>query len=225
MARIGPELFSFLEDLKRNNRRDWFEENRERYEKDVREPLLAFVRAFEEPLARISPSMTAVAKKSGGSLFRIHRDVRFSKDKSPYKTWAALQFRHERGKDVHAPGYYLHLEPDEVFVGAGMWRPASAPLAAVRERIDERPDEWTAARDEVVAAGWELGGDSLKTAPRGYSVDHPMIEDIRRKDFIVSRPLRQADVTRADFVKRYAELCAETTPFMRFVADALEVRF
>lgn len=104
---ITPKLFSFFRDLKKNNDRDWFEANRARYERDVREPLLAFTDAFAEPLYKISPHFRAEPKKVGGSLFRIFRDVRFSKDKSPYKTHAGVHFRHERARDVHAPGFYL----------------------------------------------------------------------------------------------------------------------
>ena len=100
-----------------------------------------------------SPSMLAVASKSGGSLFRIHRDTRFSKDKSPYKTWAAVQFRHEAGRDAHAPCYYLHLAPGEVFVGAGIWHPDRPALDAIRARIDEHPTDWVKARDGILRAG------------------------------------------------------------------------
>lgn len=118
---ISPKLFRFFRDLKKNNDREWFEDNKQRYEDDVRGPLLAFIDDFAEPLYRISPHFRADARKVGGSLFRIFRDVRFSKDKTPYKTHAGVHFRHENAKDAHAPGLYLHLEPGEVFMGAGIW--------------------------------------------------------------------------------------------------------
>ena len=116
---ITPELFAFFRELKQNNNRDWFQANKQRYEKQVREPLLDFIVDFGVRLPEISRHYVADARKSGGSLFRIYRDVRFSKDKTPYKTGAGVQFRHEAAKDVHAPGFYLHIEPGACFIGAG----------------------------------------------------------------------------------------------------------
>ncbi len=110
---ITPKTFRFLTDLAKNNNREWFAENKDRFEGDLREPLLGFIEDFSEHLEKLSPHFEANARKVGGSLFRIFRDVRFSKDKSPYKTNAGVHFRHERAKDVHAPGYYLHLDPKE----------------------------------------------------------------------------------------------------------------
>jgi len=108
---LPPELFGFLEELKDNNDRTWFQANKSRYEEQVKSPLLAFIGGFDERLQRLSPHFVADPRPVGGSMFRIYRDVRFAKDKSPYKTAAGIHFRHERAKDVHAPGYYLHLEP------------------------------------------------------------------------------------------------------------------
>ncbi len=225
MAQLTPDLFRFFEDLKANNDRTWFKANQARFEASVREPLLAFVAAFEDPLAAISPSMLAVAKKSGGSLFRIHRDTRFSKDKSPYKTWAAVQFRHEAGRDAHAPCYYLHLAPGEVFVGAGIWHPDRPALDAIRAAIDEYATDWVKARDGVLRAGWNLEGDALKRIPRGYDAEHPLADDLRRKDFIAVRRLNENDATRVGFLKRYTDLCREPVDLMRFLTTALGLPF
>ena len=134
---ITPKLFNFLSELKENNNKEWFESNKARYESDVREPLLRFVTDFGVRLAEVSPHFVADARKSGGSLFRIYRDVRFSKDKTPYKTNAGLQLRHESGKDVHAPGFYLHLQPNEVFIGVGIWHPDNTTLGKIRDAIVE----------------------------------------------------------------------------------------
>ena len=123
---INPELFTFFRELKENNNRDWFQANKARYESQVREPLLQFIADFGLRLAEISPHYLADARRSGGSLFRINRDIRFSSDKSPYKTAAGVQFRHESGKDVHAPGFYLHLEPEGIFAGVGICGAATA---------------------------------------------------------------------------------------------------
>ena len=225
MVQLTSDLFRFLEELKANNDRIWFKSNQARFEQTVREPLLAFIAAFEEPLANISPSMLAIAKKSGGSMFRIHRDTRFSKDKSPYKTWAAVQFRHEAGRDAHAPCYYLHLAPGDVFVGAGIWHPDRAALDAIRVLIDEKPAKWVKARDAVLLAGWDLEGDALKRIPRGYAADHPLADDLRRKDFIAVRRLSEQDVVQSGFLQRYTDLCREPIKLMKFLTEALGLPF
>ncbi|MEE8486888.1 MAG: TIGR02453 family protein [Gemmatimonadota bacterium] len=222
---LTSDLFRFLEELKANNDRIWFKSNQVRFEQTVREPLLAFIAAFEEPLANISPSMLASAKKSGGSMFRIHRDTRFSKDKSPYKTWAAVQFRHEAGRDAHAPCYYLHLAPGDVFVGAGIWHPDRAALDAIRVLIDEKPAKWVKARDAVLLAGWDLEGDALKRIPRGYAAEHPLADDLRRKDFIAVRRLSEQDVVQSGFLQRYTDLCREPVNLMKFLTEALGLPF
>ncbi len=225
MVQLTSDLFRFLEELKANNDRIWFKSNQARFEQTVREPLLAFIAAFEEPLANISPSMLAIAKKSGGSMFRIHRDTRFSKDKSPYKTWAAVQFRHEAGRDAHAPCYYLHLAPGDVFVGAGIWHPDRAALDAIRVLIDEKPAKWVKARDAVLLAGWDLEGDALKRIPRGYAAEHPLADDLRRKDFIAVRRLSEQDVVQSGFLQRYTDLCREPIKLMKFLTEALGLPF
>jgi len=116
---------------------------------------------------------------------RVHRDVRFSRDKSPYKTNIGIQFRHEMGKDVHAPGFYLHIEPRCCFIGVGIWRPDSFALSKIRDAIIERDQYWlTVINDKKFKKNFELSGESLKTVPRGYDKKHPLIEDLRRKDFI-----------------------------------------
>jgi uncharacterized protein (TIGR02453 family) len=225
VVQLTSDLFRFLEELKANNDRIWFKSNQARYEQTVREPLLAFIAAFEEPLTNISPSMLAIAKKSGGSMFRIHRDTRFSKDKSPYKTWAAVQFRHEAGRDAHAPCYYLHLAPGDVFVGAGIWHPDRAALDAIRVLIDEKPAKWVKARDAVLLAGWDLEGDALKRIPRGYAAEHPLADDLRRKDFIAVRRLSEQDVVQSGFLQRYTDLCREPIKLMKFLTEALGLPF
>ena len=184
------ELFKFLRDLAKHNDRDWFAENKPRYEENVLGPSLAFIESMQPPLRKLSPYLTAIPKRVGGSLMRIYRDTRFSKNKSPYKTNVGIHFRHEIGGDVHAPGLYLHLEPGACFVGAGIWMPPAEPLAMIRQLIDEDPRYWKKARDEKrFAARFKLDTESLKTAPRGYDPTHPMIEDLRRKSFAAMAPI------------------------------------
>jgi len=139
---FSPAPFRFLRELKANNDREWFAANKDRYEADVRGPALDFVADMAPHLERISPHFVADPRPAGRSLFRIHRDTRFSRDKSPYKTYVGVQFRHELAKDAHAPGFYLHLEPKGVFVGAGTWRPDAPALAKIREAIARRPEGW-----------------------------------------------------------------------------------
>jgi len=219
---ITPELFQFFNELKENNNREWFEANKQRYEDDVREPLLNFVTDFGVRLAEISPHYVADARKSGGSLFRIYRDVRFSKDKTPYKTAAGMQFRHESGKDVHAPGFYLHLEPGGVFVGIGIWQPDNQTLGKIRDAIVDHSTRWEAAKtDPAFAAMYTLGGESLKRAPKGYDPDHPLVEDLKRKDFIASTQFSEAETCAPDFIDHFAGACRAATPFMEFLTTAV----
>ena len=128
-----PHLFKFLKDLESNNNRDWFQANKARYEDQIKEPALQFISDFGPLLRKVSPHFRADPRPNGGSLFRIYRDVRFAKDKRPYKTHTGIQFRHEAGRDAHAPGFYLHLESGRVFVGAGIWHPDSTSLRKIQD--------------------------------------------------------------------------------------------
>jgi uncharacterized protein (TIGR02453 family) len=221
-----PALFTFLEDLRAHNDRAWFEDHKGDYERDVREPALAFIEAMGPRLAAISPELTASAKKVGGSMMRVHRDVRFSADKSPYKTNLGIQFRHSAGKDVHAPGLYVHVEPGEAFMAAGLWHPDKEPLAAIRRAIAADPDGWLAARDDpAFAAAWRLGGEQAKRAPAGVDPAHPLLDDLRRKDFIAVAQLAPKDVLSPGFPDRAAERFAAATPFMRFLCEAVGLRY
>ncbi len=220
MAHFQPALFEFLADLKNNNSREWFQANKDRYRRDVQEPLLAFIAAFAGPLRSISPNFVADPRPNGGSMFRIYRDVRFSRDKSPYKVHAAAQFRHREGRDVHAPGFYLHLEPGNVFIGAGLWHPAGPTLTAIREAIVEHGDRWT-----EVTAGLELGGESLKSAPRGFDPDHPRIDDLKRKDFVCSTSASQAAACKRGFLDSFSGSCKAASPFVRFLTEAVGLEF
>jgi uncharacterized protein (TIGR02453 family) len=152
-ASFKPRTIRFLEQLKANNNREWFKENKTRYEDDVLDVALRFIISMQDPLAEIAPRFTAVPTRVGGSLMRVYRDTRFSKNKLPYKTNIGIQFRHEQAKDVHSPGYYVHIEPDNVFLGAGMWRPDPDSLRKIRERIAARPREWQRARGDKAFAG------------------------------------------------------------------------
>jgi uncharacterized protein (TIGR02453 family) len=219
---ISPELFEFFRELRENNEKVWFQENKERYETFVREPLLQFIAAFSVHLGEISSNFIADPRKVGGSLFRIYRDVRFSKNKTPYKTAAGVQFRHKVGKDVHAPGFYLHLEPESVFVGAGIWHPDSSSLGKIRETIVEKETEWeNIFADKNFASIFKLGGKSLKKAPRGFDPDHTKIEDLKRKDFFIHTNFSEEDACKDNFIEKYADACKQTAPFMKYLTEAV----
>lgn len=223
---FSPDLFRFLTELSQNNERAWFAENKPRYEASIKEPALDFIEAFRPKLAEITPHVEANARVQGGSLFRIHRDTRFANDKTPYKTHTGIHFRHERAKDAHAPGFYLHLEPRKSFIGVGMWRPEPRMATQIREHIDEHRDAWT----KITTSGefadrFSLGGESLKRPPRGFDKADPLILDLKRKDFIATAPLTQKQICRGAFLDEFADMCGSGAGFMDFLCTAVGVDF
>ncbi|MBD3163449.1 MAG: TIGR02453 family protein [Candidatus Latescibacteria bacterium] len=225
-SHFGPALFRFLRDLAANNRREWFTENRTRYDEDVVLPARRFITDVGPHLRKISKKLVADPRPVGGSMFRIYRDVRFSKDKSPYKTHVGIHFRHADGGNVHCPGYYLHLEPGNVFAAAGIWHPEGPTLQSIRTHLAKNRAAWKKAlEDPRFRARFTLSGDSLKRPPRGFDPDHPLIEDLKRKDHIAVTKIKQADVTASDFLERFIEICGDGKPYMRFLCRAIEVGF
>jgi len=225
-ATFPPTTIAFLRELKSNNNREWFAANKARYERDVLDVALQFIQSMQSPLATIAPHFTAVPKRVGGSLMRVYRDTRFSKNKLPFKTNVGIQFRHEQARDVHSPGYYVHIEPDEVFLGVGMWRPAPDALAQIRDRIAGKPAEWRRARDEDgFRRRFELGGEVLSRPPRGFDAAHPEIGDLKRKDFIAIMPLTVADATGTRFQQKVETAFGAAAPFMKFLCKAVGVPY
>ena len=222
---IPPALFAFLRELRENNDRAWFEANRGRYISEVRGPMLDFIAAFAEPLAEISPHFRADPRANGGSLFRIYRDTRFSRDKTPYKTNVGAHFRHAAGKDAHAPGFYLHLEPGRCFAGCGIWRPGGEAVGRIRDAIADRPGAWGRITGDSFCETFTLMGDSLKRPPRGYDAGHPLIGDLKRKDFIARAEVSEADAAAPGFLDCFAGIARSGGPFVRFLSEALGVPF
>ena len=184
----------------------------------MRDPLLRFVADFAPKLAKISKHMVADPRPVGGSLFRIYRDTRFAKDKSPYKTHAGMTFRHEAGRDVHGPVFYLHLEPGRVFAAAGMWHPPPEAVKQVRDAIVEKPERWRARGRR---ARLDAGGDTLARPPRGYDPEHPFAEDLKRKSFTASA-LHAGAGLRARLPRRASPRRARRTcALMEFLAGAV----
>jgi uncharacterized protein (TIGR02453 family) len=226
MAHFTPALFTFLRDLKRHNDRAWFNHNKARYEEQVKEPALRFVADFAPHLAKISKHLVADPRPVGGSLFRIHRDTRFAKDKTPYKTSVGIHFRHRNAKDAHAPGLYLHLDPGECFFALGLWMPETAVANRIRGAIVDDPKAWT----RVVAAkafsrDFELGGEKLKRPPAGIDKDHPLVEDLKRKSFIASTKIDPKSVTRPGFIKEVAQHAKTGAPLVKFLCGAIGASF
>lgn len=220
------QTFTFLTALAENNERNWFEAHQQDYEDFVRTPALNFISDMSDEMPAISRHFLAQSKKVGGSLMRIYRDTRFSKDKTPYKTNIGIQFRHEVGKDIHAPGYYLHIAPDGCFLGIGLWHPDADALFKIREVIVQKSDAWLAARDDqAFRKHFTLEGDSLTNAPRGFAKDHPLVEDLKRKDFICLAPLSEAMVTSKTLRPQVVERFRQGAPFMGFMCKALGLRF
>ena len=217
---------AFLYELAANNERAWFEENKPRYEALVREPALDFIAAMEPVLAQFAPNFRAVPRKAGGSLMRVYRDTRFSRDKTPYKTNIGIQFRHALGKDVHAPGFYVHIATDGCFFGVGCWHPEADALGRIRDRIAAQPERWFAARDDrKFARHWALSGERLTRPPRGYAADHAAIEDLKYKDFVAMAPLGFEAVVGPGLVKLAGSRFAATVPFMKFLCEAVGVQY
>jgi len=216
----------FLVELTENNDRQWFKDNQPRYESLVREPTRAFVRAMAPRIEKLSPHLVASDSKVGGSMMRPQRDTRFARDKTPYKTNVGVQFRHIAGKDVHAPGLYVHMDPAEVFVGVGMWHPDGPSLQAIRKAIDEDPKGWKRARDQAAFTSlFELSGDSLKRPPKGYDADHPLLEDLKRKDFIGISHMKVGDLFKPGFVGEVERRFKAGKGLMRFLCKAIDQPF
>ena len=220
---FSPSFFSFLNDLKHHNDRDWFNAHKEHFENDVKKSAMEFISDFAPSLAKISKHFVADPQKS---MFRIYRDTRFSKDKSPYKTHVGIQFRHDKGKDAHTPGFYLHLEPGQVFVGIGIWHPDSTSLTKIRNAIVDDPAAWKrASQGKKFTSVYSLAGESLKRPPKGYDPSHKFVTDLMRKDFIASAKLSENTVIQPDFLEVFAEYCSAGAPFIRFLSNAVEVSF
>lgn len=223
-----PDLFRFLSDLAENNQRGWWEENRQRYVELVRDPALDFITDFQPRLERISPRFVADSRTVGGSLMRPHRDTRFSPDKTPYKTNVGVQFRHESARDVHAPGFYLHLEPVACFASIGLWRPEAAVARRIRQAIHDDPPGWEKATGGAFVREWSVDRhqeDMLRRIPRELDHPHPRPDDLRLKTFTATSRLTQKEVTSAGFDELLAGRFAAGAPLVSFLCTVLGLPF
>jgi uncharacterized protein (TIGR02453 family) len=226
-AGFPKDFFAFFRELKAHNERPWFEANKERFRDSVQAPMSAFIAEMAPKLKKVSKNFVADPKPNGGSMFRIYRDVRFSRDKRPYKEHAACHFRHAAGRDVHAPGFYMHFAPGEVMFGGGMWMPPPDALAKIRDAIAKNSAAWKKVKtDKTFIKHFEtIDGDALTRPPRGYDPAHPFIEDIKRKSFFA---MHEADVKLAaspKLVDAVADTFQAAGPLMRFLCNAQGVPF
>ncbi|MCI4335577.1 MAG: DUF2461 domain-containing protein [Thermoplasmata archaeon] len=222
-AHFTPESFRFLQELAKNNNREWFIENKARYEASVQAPSREFVRSVGPRLGAISHHLLADDRLVGGSIMRIYRDVRFSRDKSPYRTSVGIHFSHDgaQRKEDHLPGFFLHLAPADSWVYAGMWMADPPRLQMIRSAIVARSADWRKVR----AAVPEIEGEALKRPPPGFSADHPYIEDLKRKGFTAGLPIKDAVVTLPDFAERFVSLCKSLDPLNRFLARSIALPY
>ena len=220
------DFFKFFNELKKNNDREWFNENKLRYLASVVQPMGEFIVAIAPRLEQISPYYIANPKPHCGSMFRIYRDTRFSKDKTPYKTHAACHFRHQAGRDAHAPGFYVHIETDGIHFGGGIWLPPAKQLGLIRDFIADNPSAWEKLRNSAaVRKAGGIRGDSLKRPPRGYSPDARHIEDLKRKSFFLMIEADQELILSPAFVTETAKAFRTAARLNHFVTDALELPF
>ncbi len=220
MAYFTSESFAFLRELSENNNRDWFAANKQRYESEIKNPALRFINDFGPRLNGIAPRLVADPRPVGGSMFRVYRDTRFSRDKSPYKTHLGIHFFHETAKAAASvPGFYLHISPETCFAAAGIWHPDAASLAKIRHAIANGSSEWKAIKRSKLP----IEGGTLKRPPRGFAADDPMVEDLKRTDFITSAPLTQKQICSKSFMSDFSASCRKMTPLVRFVAKSLKL--
>ncbi|MDH5447117.1 MAG: DUF2461 domain-containing protein [Gammaproteobacteria bacterium] len=224
---FSADLLKFLNDLKKNNNRDWFNENKDRYLNSVANPICQFVAAMGPRLEKIAKYYVADPRRHGGSMFRIYRDARFSKDKRPYKEHVGCQFRHVAGKDAHAPGFYIHFEPNNILVGGGIWMPPSDALFKIRSAIAEKPDEWKKIVNNKSFKNrfGEIRGDTLTRPPRGFNKEYPMIEEIKRKSFFVMQPVDNKFIQTPKFITEVEHIFKAASPLMEFLTRAVELKY
>jgi uncharacterized protein (TIGR02453 family) len=218
-AYVTRETFAFLREIAAHNDREWFRANKQRYLDEVRDPLLQLICDLGPRLRKISKNVVADPRPVGGSLFRIHRDTRFAKDKSPYKTYAGMTFLHTDGKELPA-GYYLHVEPGGCYMTAGLWYGEPAAVKDVRDAIVAHPAHW---RRVAGSRAFDLddNDDALVRPPRGYDPDHPFIEDLKRKSVTSTTDFTHEEVLASDFPDGFVKECRRKAPLMEFLCNAL----
>jgi len=215
------ELIPFFKKLKRNNNREWFAAHKDEFEETVKFPMQCFIASIAPLFGEFAPEVDVDPKRS---IFRINRDTRFSKDKTPYKTHAAAHFvLRGMAKGLVGSGYYFHIEPGEVFLGAGIYIPDGGQIKKIRAAIAGRSDEFLSIINDkkFVKRFGTLEGSRLQRVPTGYGADHPMAEYLKLKQFFVGVTLTDDVIVKPRFLTDAAKIFAEATPFVRFFNDAI----
>jgi len=218
------EGIDFLKKLKRNNTRPWFQRHKHTYEESVKFPMQCLIASLSERMADVAPEIEFNPKKS---IFRIYRDVRFSKNKAPYKTniGASFNFRTKTRSPVEKPGLYVGISPDEIFIGGGIYMPTGDQLKAIRKSIVTRSDDFLSVVNDKRFKR-EFGGiqgESLAKAPLGYPKDHPMIEHLKLKQFFVGKEYDDERIClKPSFLVMVVKILTDTMPLVRWLAKATE---
>ena len=216
-TKISKETFDFLKDLQKNNNREWFQENKPRYEK-AHANAVDFAEALMERMNEHDNLIPRTGKKT---LFRIYRDVRFSKNKAPYKN--SFGGRFTRATDLLRGDYYFHIEPGNCYVAGGFWAPNAQDLKRIRKEFeaDDTEIREIIASDEFQKYFGELQGDGVKTAPKGFDKTHPAIDLIRKKQFVVTHKFSEKDSRSESFVDKMNEAFQAMRPYFDYMSDVL----
>ncbi len=214
------KVLEFLNELSENNNREWFQKNKKWYE-ESRDKFLFLTDVMINEIRKFDPEVPALAPKD--CMFRIFRDVRFSKDKRPYKTNFGSFIAKGGRKSMHA-GYYFHIEPNESFLGGGIYMPPAAPLKAVREYIAEHGDEFMDIINNPVFKKTypEMYDDKLKTAPKGFPKEHEFIHLLRYKSFIFSKKLKKTEILEENYIENMVQSFQALKPVNQFLNEALK---
>lgn len=218
---IPPEGLKFLKQLKKNNNRDWFLANKPTYESKLKQPLVELLTALQPEMKKIAPEISYEPAKS---IFRIYRDIRFSSDKSPYKTNVGAYLSPKSRKAISNAGVYIHLEPGQCFIAGGLYHAMSPELLAVRGYIAENLKQFKKILDEPVFVKHfdKLKGDTLSRVPRGFPADHPAADFLKHKDFIVSAECPDQLVQSPEYGPYLLTKIRAMMPLIRFLNQGLE---
>ena len=210
---LEPEVFAFLKSLRENNHREWFHEHKPDHDHAKKCVQTLSNNLFEK--------LNVANQLDGHKVFRIYRDVRFSKNKTPYKTHFGIAFH--RTKPKFRGGYYLHLEPGNSFVASGFWGPNKDDLFRIRKEIemDHEYFEKMAAEKKLIQEWGSMQGDQLKTAPKGFDKDHPGISNLRFKQFIFHQKITDSLIHESDLSKYLEKKFNAVRPFLNFMGDVL----
>jgi len=224
---FSEKSFKFLRALARNNNREWFHSHKTDYEAYIRTPFHSLLVDLQPALSAVSPHFRADPRMVGGSLFRIHRDTRFSGDKAPYKSWQGARLFHERSRQVAAPSFYLHLEPGKCFVGAGLWHPETATQRRIRQFIVDNPTAWrSAAHGTAFRRTYTLeDSEMLVRVPSGFPADFEYIDDLRHKNFVATRIIDDSVMTGPGLRQALSKDLQRLAPFVDYLCAALDLEF